>query len=122
MHTVLIVEDDLAIADLLQELLQDEGYAVVHAQDGKEALELLAQRPCNLVLADLMMPRMDGRELRGALAAHPAYSSLPVVLMTAASNLVVHDLENFTAVLSKPFDLEAVLGLIGGLLDETPTS
>lgn len=116
MHTILIVEDDPAIAEMLQTVLQDEGYDVVTAYDGVDAQERLVQRRCDLILADLMMPRLDGRELRAALAAQPDYRHVPMVLMTAASNLVAGDQRDFAALLPKPFHLDTLLDLLERLL------
>jgi CheY-like chemotaxis protein len=116
MKTVLVVEDDAAIAELMRGILEDEGYHVLAASDGLAALEQLRRQRCDLVIADLMMPVMDGRDLRRALEATPAYRAIPVVLMTAASQITAEDRRLFSAVLQKPFDLDDVLALAARLV------
>lgn len=116
MHTILIAEDDPAVAEMLAEILEDEGYAVRRAPDGAAALVLLAEQPCDLLLTDLTMPRCDGRALREALAVAPEWQAIPVVLMTAAMNLTADDRRSFAAVLSKPFPLEQMLAVVAGCL------
>lgn len=116
MHTILVAEDDPAVAEMLKEILEDEGYAVRRAPDGEAALAALLAQPCDLVLTDLMMPRRDGRALREGLAASAALRQIPVVLMTAAMNLTAEDRRAFAAVLSKPFPLEHMLAVVANCL------
>jgi len=78
---VLVVEDNPALRFGLCDILQKEGYAVLPASNGREALTLLETSDVALVLSDLEMPWMGGRELLQALRAHPRYAQLPVVLM-----------------------------------------
>jgi two-component system, cell cycle sensor histidine kinase and response regulator CckA len=82
--TVLVVEDEEAVRLAIRRVLQDEGYCVLEAQNGVDALQLLnggnAPGRIDLVLTDLRMPMMDGRALAAALArAHP---DLPIVFMS----------------------------------------
>lgn len=116
MKTVLVVEDDPAIAELVCGILEDEGYAVVTAGDGLRGLEQLRERSFDLVFADLMMPHLNGREFRQAMCATPALRALPTILMTAASYVTDDDRGDFAAVLHKPFQLDEVLSLIDQLL------
>jgi CheY-like chemotaxis protein len=83
--TVLVVDDDLAVLDGLSELLQNEGYRVVTAQDGREGLDHLRRglRPCVIVL-DLMMPVMDGWDFRHEQLKADELKDIPVVVITAA--------------------------------------
>lgn len=81
MPTVLIVEDDPATRRLYKFLLANGGYAVVEADDGLAALELLAERRCDLVITDLNMPRLDGIGLIKAIRRD--YPALYVILVTA---------------------------------------
>ncbi len=86
--TILIVEDDDEIRELLSEMLTDKGYAVLTASDGEGALEVLrgSPAPCLIVL-DLMMPKMDGWTLRTNLLADPALAAIPVVVLSGAADL-----------------------------------
>ena len=80
---VLIVEDDQATQELLQKRLTKEGWQVVAAGNGREALERLTQGPPDLVLLDLMMPEMDGFEFLEAFRKQPGCARTTVVVMTA---------------------------------------
>jgi two-component system, OmpR family, response regulator CpxR len=107
---VLVVEDDFAIRETLRELLEDEGYDVSWASNGREALELLAHRAPRVILLDLMMPVMDGWEFRVAQQKDPALARIPVVVISAD-----HALDQKVAALAvdgwlaKPFELDALL-------------
>ncbi|WP_437680825.1 response regulator [Sorangium sp. So ce131] len=109
---ILIVDDDAAIRRTLGELLEEEGYAVASAANGREALDCLRDDPTfALVLLDLMMPVMDGFQFRAEQKSDPALASLPVVVMTARGGM---DRAGFDAeaVVSKPFDLLLLMGAI----------
>lgn len=81
---VLLVEDDLDIAEAILDVLMDEGYEVAHATNGREALELLHSQPRPaVILLDLMMPEMDGPEFRAEQLRDPKLSSIPVVVLSA---------------------------------------
>jgi CheY-like chemotaxis protein len=84
-NTVLIVDDDPDIRSALQELLEDEGYQVVGAENGKTALAYVEAglRPCAIVL-DIMMPVMDGWDFRAQQLQNAAIRNTPVVVITAA--------------------------------------
>ena len=82
---VLIIDDDQGIREALQELLEDEAFAVATAENGLEALDRLhaGLRPC-LILLDLMMPRMDGWAFRRQQMADPELRDIPVIVLSAA--------------------------------------
>ncbi|WP_437898293.1 response regulator [Sorangium sp. So ce124] len=111
---ILVIEDDLDIRSILTQLLMFEGYDVEEAADGAEALELLRRNgPPALILLDLMMPIMDGWQLRAELQRDPALASIPVVIVSAdvrveqeASRLRVAGL------LKKPLQIEPLLELV----------
>ncbi len=88
MTAVMIVEDDDEIRELLAEMLADRGYLVSTARHGKDALELLRAKPQpNIVLLDLMMPVMDGWQLRAEMLADPKLASIPVIIVSGAADL-----------------------------------
>lgn len=87
MLTILIVDDDKDIVDLLKYNLVKEGYAVLTARDGVSALEQAAQRP-DLIILDVMMPGLNGWEVIKKLKAHPTTASIPTVFLTAKSSEV----------------------------------
>jgi two-component system, OmpR family, response regulator MprA len=109
--TVLVVEDEPAIREVVADLLQDEGYAVRQASDGLQAIEELEVDDVDLVLSDVRMPRLDGpslaRRLRGRGRA------VPVVLMSAVD--VEVDLPG-VRFLPKPFERDHLLHVIGSVL------
>ena len=80
--TILIVDDEKDILDLLSYNLQKEGYAVLTARNGKTALQAAAQMP-DLCILDVMMPEMDGWEVCKALRRDPATAAIPVIFLTA---------------------------------------
>lgn len=82
-HTVLVVEDEEDTRTLLVRQLTGLGWSVVAATDGQEALECLAATRIDLIVTDLMMPRMDGFELVERLSRDPGWRSIPVVVLTA---------------------------------------
>lgn len=115
MKRILIVDDEPALRDGLAEMLTDEGYAVVTASDGRVAVSVVATDPPDLVLMDVMMPAMDGREAYLAMRAHPNGRAIPIVLSSAAIDRAELD-AGITAFLPKPFDLDHLLQLVAGLL------
>jgi len=82
--TLLVVDDDANIARALSNLLEDEGYRVVAAENGKRGLELVEAglRP-NAIILDLMMPVMDGWDFRAEQLKDPAIRETPVIVLTA---------------------------------------
>jgi CheY-like chemotaxis protein len=80
---VLVVEDDASARDLIRRALEDEGWEVDEAENGRIALERLAEREPALVLLDLMMPEMDGFEFLETLRAGGEAPGVPVVVITA---------------------------------------
>jgi CheY-like chemotaxis protein len=113
---VLLVEDDAAVREGLEEALRAEGYAVRSAPDGEEALWwLLAGNRPRLLLLDLLMPRMSGEAFLAALRAS-AIPAPPVVLMTAARPSAASKLPAVDGLLSKPFELAELLDTVARFL------
>jgi phosphate regulon transcriptional regulator PhoB len=82
---ILVVEDESDIRELVRYNLAQEGFAVEEAADGAEALERIGRRPPDLVLLDLMLPRVSGLELCRQLRANPQTARLPIIVVTAKS-------------------------------------
>jgi CheY-like chemotaxis protein len=84
---VLIVEDDTAVREALADCLQEEGYGVASASNGRDALDYLRNNPppC-LILLDLFMPVMDGEDFCAEMARDRAIAGLPVIVLTAAAD------------------------------------
>ncbi len=105
--TILVVDDDLVNRLVLSTTLQEQGYAVETAQDGKEALELLAARPFDVVLLDLLMPEMDGFQALAQIKAHPTWRNIPVIVISSLEEMdsILRCIEmGATDYLPKPFD------------------
>ena len=115
MPTILVVEDEEPIAELLRAVLEDEGYRVVTAADGRAALARLAEARPALVLSDVMMPHLDGRALARALHADPAHRALPLVLLSALGAASVAGVPH-VAFVAKPFELDGLLTTVARLL------
>src|SRR4051812_33233101 len=115
MPDILIAEDELSIATLLRDTLEDEGYTVVLARNGQEALDMLGTTRPALVLTDLMMPVLDGLALCRASQANPVYRAIPVVVMSAILNSPVAGCRAI-GFLKKPFDLQQVVDTITNLI------
>jgi two-component system alkaline phosphatase synthesis response regulator PhoP len=81
--TVLVVDDEEDIVQLLRYNLEKEGYAVKTALDGEAALQVAARQPFDLVLLDVMMPKIDGFEVCRRLRATPLHASTPIMFLTA---------------------------------------
>ena len=105
--SVLIVDDDPAIRELVAEILFDEGYDVSVAGDGLEALQLVQEQHPALVLTDIVMPRLSGPELHERLRLIGFTGG--VVLMSAHHNQID---QMATSVIRKPFDLDALIQVV----------
>jgi CheY-like chemotaxis protein len=116
-RTVLIVEDEWAIADWLEVLLSEYAYNVLVAGNGREALDILHRETPDLVLTDFMMPFVDGAGLIAAMAKEPRTRDIPVVVMTSLEEKVVRDRANgYRAYLHKPFREAELMKVIGEIL------
>jgi len=102
--SVLVADDDEAIRQVISEVLRDEGYEVICAENGAQALrELCKERHPDLLLLDLMMPVMSGWEVLEQLQASEELSKIPVIVMSAMTAPGAREH------LSKPIDLEGLL-------------
>jgi DNA-binding response OmpR family regulator len=111
-RSILVVDDDRTIVALLVELLDEEGYRVRYAFDGRAALQGVAHDLPDLVLTDVMMPDVDGLSLLRRLR-RLGYL-MPVVLMSAVSQTID---EPGVPFVRKPFDLDTLLAVITDAFD-----
>jgi CheY-like chemotaxis protein len=118
-RTVLVIEDDPALGRFLVDSLADEGYAVRHAKDGLDALDMLADWCPDLILLDLSLPRMDGREFLRAKHDLPApAAAIPAIVVSGTREGTVG--LGVTAVLHKPFEIEALFDAVAAAIDQGP--
>jgi CheY-like chemotaxis protein len=109
---VLVVEDEADIRDAIVEFLRTDGYLVEEARNGLEALDRLPRMPQpTLILADLMMPYMDGMALIAALREDDRFATLPVVIVSAVSIAAPLGYRR----LKKPIDLDHLSEIVGEL-------
>jgi CheY-like chemotaxis protein len=109
--TVLVVDDEPAIREVIATLLEDEGYLVRHAKDGLEALDAINGNRIDLIVSDVVMPRLDGASLVRKLRRGGHLT--PVVLMSAVYADV--DLPGVRFV-PKPFEIDRLLGTVASAL------
>ena len=116
---LLIIEDEEAIRELMAERLIDSGYDVITARDGQEGLEQAHDRHPDLILTDVTMPRMDGREVVRRLRSDPAFPFTPIIMITALAETddVVRGLEHGAdEYLAKPVAFAAVEARVRSML------
>ena len=108
--TILIADDEEFIVDLLATLLEDEHYRVLRAYDGEQALQAARSERPELIITDIMMPKLSGTELAARLRSeeHDG-STTPIILMSAVRSPIA--VPN-TIYLPKPFDIDHVLELV----------
>jgi two-component system chemotaxis response regulator CheY len=114
---VLVVDDEKAIRELIADALDFEGYAVLTAANGADALAKLPKTRPDVIVLDLMMPIMDGWTFLTRLRSEPAHAGIPVLVISAS-----HDLASSAprlgarACVAKPFDLDVLLAVIDRLM------
>ncbi len=110
--TILIVDDEAVMLEILGIVLRDEGYRVIAAANGKEALAVINREAPDIVLCDVMMPVLDGISMCILLEHDPAHCSIPIVLFSAALESRVKGQCKYDAFVSKPFDILELLSTI----------
>src|SRR5690242_10188271 len=116
MATVLVVEDEFGVADLIEAVLEDEGHRVLIAVNGKDGLEMVAQERPDLIFLDYMMPVMNGADMLRSMADDPSLRNIPVILMSSLPEATVAErCVGYTVFMRKPFRITDVLSLTGRL-------
>ncbi|MDH6061462.1 response regulator [Chrysosporum bergii ANA360D] len=119
MSTVLIVEDSIAQREMITDLLKASGLMVTHANDGVEALEAIQTAPPDLVVLDIVMPRMNGYEVCRRLKSNPTTQNVPVVMCSSKGE----EFDRYwgmkqgaDAYIAKPFQPTELVGTVKQLL------
>lgn len=112
---ILVVDDDQKVVDQLQAQLKEEGFDVVTALNGKDALDEIQKNPPDLITLDVMMPEMDGYETCFQLKENPATSQIPVIMVTSRGKMK----SRLTGMsfgadfyIAKPFEIKELLELM----------
>jgi twitching motility two-component system response regulator PilG len=109
MSKLLVVDDEHLLRRMLKDVLEEAGHTVIVAEDGRAAITSAKADPPDCILLDIMMPGLDGYETCAALKADPRLAAVPVILITATTDLRVIDRAEqvgATTVLPKPFPIE----------------
>jgi DNA-binding response OmpR family regulator len=116
---ILVIEDEEAMVDLVKMRLEANGYEVITAYDGQEGLDKARKLEPDLIILDLMLPKMDGYKVCGLLKADTRYSKTPVIMFTAKvqeDDVKLGKEVGADAYITKPFEPQTLLGEIEALL------
>lgn len=123
MKTILIVDDEFGFADIVSDLLIDDGFQVLSADDGLEALDVLTGETPDLILRDFMMPRLGGAGVLAAMAADPRLRDIPVIVMSALDeSSIAGRCTGYVAYLAKPFRAAKLLEVVRRTLGPNATT
>src|SRR6187402_818749 len=114
---ILVVEDDDAVAMMIQDYLSGHEYRTARAADGREAVEMVQQLRPDLIVMDLMMPRLTGGEAATALRRDPLTEKIPIIAISAVADVTsIAEMLPLDEILPKPFDLDDLITTIERLL------
>ncbi|MDB5628641.1 MAG: histidine kinase [Tardiphaga sp.] len=118
--TVLIVEDEWAIADWLEVVLSELAFNVLTASNGREALDILTRQKPDLVITDFMMPFLDGAGLIAAMRDDPKLKDIPIIVMTSLLEEALRErARGYRSYLRKPFREADLVRIVGELFPKT---
>ena len=116
MTTVLVVDDEFGLLEVLVMVLEDEGFDVVSALNGRDGLASVKTSSPDVILLDYMMPIVDGVAMLLALRADPNTASIPVIMMSAVPSSALRDRCDYDAFLRKPFETPELLATLARVL------
>jgi CheY-like chemotaxis protein len=117
--TILVVDDELSNAEVLSLILEEEGYRVFCASNGRHGLERIDQVRPDLVVLDFMMPVMDGAEMGRRLRANPATRDIPIVMNSSLHEEALREhFADYDRFLRKPYNIDEALAAIARLLQK----
>ena len=121
MARILLIEDEKEIVEIMKMLLEHGDHEVVTALDGEEGLEMALREYPDLILLDVLLPKMDGIALNARLLKHEKTRRIPVVVITtqSATDNNLSEAENVKLYLQKPFDVMTLLNKIKIVLDSS---
>jgi CheY-like chemotaxis protein len=120
--TILVVDDEFGILEVLEAILSDAGFKVISAMNGQEAMALLQEEVPDLVIVDFMMPLLDGAGVIKAMRADGRLGRVPVLLASALHEQTISErCTGYDAFLRKPYKTEKLMEEISRLLKLPPT-
>ena len=120
--TILVVDDEFGILEVLEAILSDAGFKVISAMNGQEAIALLQEEVPDLVIVDFMMPLLDGAGVIKAMRADGRLGRVPVLLASALPEQTISErCTGYDAFLRKPYKTEKLMEEISRLLKLPPT-
>ena len=120
MKKILIVDDEADIIEILQFMLEANGYECVTAMDGEEGLKLAREISPDLIILDVMMPKINGYKISRLLKYDNKYKNIPIIMVTARSqeqDKLIGEETGVNEYISKPFELEEILAVVKKYLD-----
>jgi CheY-like chemotaxis protein len=118
--TILIVDDEFGVLEVLEFILSDAGFKVVSALNGQEALARLEETRPDLAIVDFMMPILDGSEVIKAIRSDQRLRDIPIILASALPEKTVRErCDGYTTFLRKPYKTEQLMETISKLLDHS---
>jgi CheY-like chemotaxis protein len=112
MAKILVVDDEFGIGELLRDVLSDEGHEVHLAINGRQGLDLMKKEQPGLIFLDFMMPVLDGAGVLAAMAAEPALSRIPVIVMSSLPEATIESrAKGYTRYIRKPFRIDTIISL-----------
>lgn len=117
MQTILVVDDELGAIEVVSTALEDEGFRVLSAANGRHGLERLAEGSVDLAVIDFMMPLLDGAAMGRAMKQNPAFQNVPIIMMSAVGESLVRErFDGYTVFLRKPFRISALMETVRRVL------
>ena len=118
MQTILVVDDELGAIEVVATALEDEGFRVLSAANGRHGLVRLAEGQVDLAVVDFMMPLLDGAAMGRAMKADPALRNIPIIMMSAVGESLVRErFDGYTAFIRKPFRITTLIEVVRRVLD-----
>lgn len=116
---ILVVDDETEQVELVKKRVEGEGYDVVAAYDGEEALNRVREKRPDLIILDIMLPGKNGHEICASLQADSQFSDIPIIMLTAQGR--AEDIKKgmdggAVSYMQKPFKMEVLLGIIKGVI------
>ncbi len=116
---ILVVDDEPRVVKLLKARLEKNGYSVIVAKEGQEALDKTYQEDPDLIILDIMLPNIDGYNVCRILRSDEKYKAIPIIMLTGRT--LARDIKagmdvGAVSYVQKPFNADVLLGLISGLI------